>query len=43
MALKTGTKSLSRLRNSAKGPIDHLEIRPTKNSRGGQGFITRVH
>ena len=43
MATRPKTKPLSLLRNSAKGTIHHLEITPAKNSRGGQGFITRIH
>ena len=43
MSVNNKFKPLAKLRNSAKGAIDHLEIRPAKNSRGGKGFITRIH
>ncbi len=36
-------KPLSRLKNTSKGPIHHVEIHPAKNSRGGRAFITRIY
>ncbi|MGD0013106.1 MAG: hypothetical protein ABSD56_01585 [Bryobacteraceae bacterium] len=40
---KKHTAPLSRLKNSAKGKIHHIEIHPAKTSGSQQGFITRIH
>ena len=40
---RPNAKPLSRLKNTSKGSIHHLEIHPAKNSRGGQAFITSIH
>ena len=34
---------LSRLKNTAKGPIHHIEIRPAKNAAGKRAFVTMIH
>lgn len=36
-------KPLARLKNTAKGPIKHIVVRPAKNSKGGMGFISMTH
>ena len=36
-------KPLGKLKNSAKGPIHHIEIYPAKNSDGSPGVTTKVH
>ena len=41
MSLKK-IKPLARLKNTAKGPVEHVEIHPVKNSRGGRGFLTKT-
>jgi hypothetical protein len=40
--LEKKPKPLSRLKNSAKGEIHHVEIHPAKNSRGGRAFLTKT-
>jgi hypothetical protein len=40
---KAKTKPLSRLKNTSKGKIHHVEIHPAKNSDGSLGLITRIH
>jgi hypothetical protein len=40
---KPAAKTLAVLKNSAKGPIHHIEIHPAKNGHGQQAFITKVY
>ena len=41
MALKPHAP-LSRLKDSSRGPIHHIEIHTAKNAKGKRGFITRT-
>lgn len=40
--MKKTMKSLSRMKNSDVGSIDHMEIHPAKNSKGGRAFLTKT-